>query len=105
MTTLNVFAGICALSTAISGLTLTHKGSMQGIFGSTKAQFPAHNAGCCSVPQVIYDGPPFPISEHLHTPLSQSGAGLEAYRLYTAATGIKVSLQTQLYDCANGDTT
>lgn len=74
-------------ATAISSLTLTHKGSMQRIFGSTKAQFPAHNTGCCSVPQVIYDSPPFSITEHLHTPLSQSGAHLETNRLYTATKG------------------
>lgn len=48
-------------------LTLTHIGSMQCILCGTKAQFSAHNTGCISVPHVVHDGPPFSISEHLHT--------------------------------------
>lgn len=68
-------------------LTLTHKGSMQGILGSSKAQFSAHHTGCSSVPHVIYDSPPFPISEYFYPTLAQSGSSLEAHRLYRAAKG------------------
>lgn len=72
-------------------LTLTHEGSLQGIFGSTKAKFSAHNAGCSSVPKVVHDGAPFAISEDLHAALAQSGAGLQSHRLYKATKEKKTS--------------
>lgn len=74
-------------SSRFLSLTLTHKGSIQGILCTAEAQFSAHHTGCGSFPHVVHDGPPLSVSEHLHATLAQPGAGLQSHRLQRGNNG------------------